>query len=146
HATGHPGRRTMGWDVIAGTRDGSNMGSVERIRSAIQKHLTEVRWHKASEGIFLGEGFSCEVWLGFDLQDEDPVSCVIFSLRGGGAPLPALTALARAERWSLVDASSSEELDLDSPSRENWEGYQELAAAAAEDMRRRESRKKRRRR
>jgi hypothetical protein len=127
----------MSWDVIAGRRNNVLLGSARQVRSTIAKYLDGVDWSDPCNGIYFGDDFSYEVWLGSNVRDEDPIEVVIFAVRGHGDPLPPLVAIARAEDWSLVDASSSEELDLEAPSRESWDGYRGLVRAATRDMRRR---------
>lgn len=127
----------MSWDVIAYDRTNKPLGKPAKVRAVLAKRLKGLDWSDPTNGIYFGDGFSFEVWLG----EQDPVINVIFGVRGGGDPLPVLVAIARAEGWSLTDASSSEDLDLDAPSSESWEGYQDLVKAAHEDLRRRGIRK-----
>jgi hypothetical protein len=127
----------MSWDVFASKRTNEPLGSPAQVRAIFAKHLKNVDWSDSTNGIFFGDGFSFELWLG----DQAPVKNIIFGVRGGGDPLPILVAIARAEGWSLMDCSSGEELDLDAPTRESWLGYQELVQQAEKDMERRGYRK-----
>jgi hypothetical protein len=124
----------MSWDVIVQNYRGNPppddeldtepepLGSAATVRERIDAHLPGVVWSDDLHGVFVGEDFSIE----FDIGDEEPVTTIMLSVRGGGDAFGALKSFAVPNQWSLFDCSESSFLDLDSPTAEGFEAFQEF--------------------
>jgi len=124
----------MSWDVmIFNTRgkkappveqfkedDYSPLGPAAEVRERLSASLPEIDWSDPTWGIYNRAGFSIE----FNVGKDDPIESMMLHVRGGGDAIAAVATIARPLGWSALDCSTSEFLDLDSPSQEGWEGFQ----------------------
>lgn len=123
----------MSWDVVVLNYGGKlsphemldadpvgPLGAAAQVRRRIAKHLPSVDWSDPAAGFYEGDGFTIE----FNAGDEDPIDSMLLHVRGRGDAIAALVRFAKPNGWSLLDCSTSEFLDPDSPSAEGWEGFQ----------------------
>jgi hypothetical protein len=126
----------MSWDVMIFNTRGKSPPSVEEfedsdyetlgpaadVRQRLSELLPGVDWSDTTWGIYEGDGFSIE----FNVGDDDPIENMMLHVRGGGEAIAAIAKFARPLGWSALDCSTSEFLDLDNPSQDGWEGFQEF--------------------
>ena len=91
-------------------------------RRQIAQHLPGVDWSDPNWGIYEEDEFTIE----FNTGEDDPLESLMLHVRGGGDALQALLRLARPTGWGLLDCSTSEFIDLENPSAEGWEAFQEF--------------------
>ena len=126
----------MSWDVsiLAGPdppnlEKGSGwepppMGTPEEVRRLISAGLNdEVAWWDDGWGQYGGDGFTFEL----DTGEDNPVTSVTVHVRGGGNPLPALFQIASPHGWYLLDWSTGDLLNAETPCS-SWEAWQDYAA------------------
>ena len=89
-------------DEIGESKAPVPLGSFANVRVAISKVLPEVVWSKPTYGIFDARGGHLE----FDLGNDDPVTAITISVRGDEEAKAFLFALARPNKWSLLDMST----------------------------------------
>lgn len=124
----------MSWDVmIFNTRgkkpppieqfeesDYEPLGPAAGVRERLSSLLPGIDWSAPTWGVFEGDGFSIE----FNVGKEDPIGSMMLHVRGGGDAIAAIFTFARPLGWSALDCSTSDFIDLDSPSQAGWEGFQ----------------------
>jgi len=97
-----------------------SLGRADDLRKTISTHLPDVDWSDPEWGMLGGDGYSIE----FNLADGEIIEHMMLHVRGGGDPVSAIAKLCKAAGWSALDTSTGRWLDVDSPSREGWEGFQ----------------------
>jgi hypothetical protein len=121
----------MSWDVVVQNFEGHPppedemveglpLGTAASIRKKIDKYLPGVNWSDPLTGFYEEEAFSIE----FQLGEEQPITCMVLAVRGGGEAFAALKSFARPHKWSLFDCTESAFLDLDSPTASGFEAFQ----------------------
>ena len=132
----------MTWNVVAfnvGERPGDlaaldrieprSMGDPDQVRARISEVWPEVRWNSEGEGFCADDWFSC--WITLLHGPDKQVPAVVFKLAGRGDPLPTLARVAARNGWQLVQASGETWVDLQNPSRDEWQAYQQSASVTA---------------
>ncbi len=97
------------------------LGPAVEVRQRIAALLPGVDWTDTSWGIYEGDGFSIE----FNV-DDDPIGNMMLHIRGGSDAISALVTICQSNSWSALDCSTSEFLDLQNPSHEEWAGFQAI--------------------
>ena len=100
--------------------------------------LPGVDWSDEQKGFFETEDFSIE----FSIPEERPITCIMLAVRGGGDAFGALKALALPNKWSLFDCSESDFLDLNRPTADSFEAFQNFRDRALKQTSRRTPPKK----
>lgn len=111
------------------------LGPAAQVRRRIAKHLPGIDWSEPAWGVFEGDGFTIE----FNSGSDDPIDSMMLHVRGGGDAIAALLKFAKPNGWSLLDCSTSEFLDLENPSAEGWEGFQDFRDKAIGQPKRKKS-------
>jgi len=96
------------------------MGSGDEIRQRISAHLPAVDWSTPTWGIYAGDGFTFE----FSVGPEEPVTNFAVHVRGSGDAIGDLLRFAIPNAWHLVDWSTGEFIDPQSPSDAGWVAWQ----------------------
>jgi hypothetical protein len=96
------------------------MGSGDEIRQRISATLSGVDWSNPAWGLYAGDGFTFE----FSVGPEEPVTNFAVHIRGSGDAIADLVRFAVPNGWRLVDWSTGESIDPESPSYAGWEGWQ----------------------
>jgi hypothetical protein len=135
----------MSWDVmIFNTRgkkpppieqfqesDYEPLGPAASVRQQLSSLLPGIDWSDKTWGIYEGDGFSIE----FNVGKDDPIGSIMLHVRGGGDAIAAIVIFARPLGWSALDCSTSDFLDLESPSQAGWEGFQAFRDKVIEQYR-----------
>jgi hypothetical protein len=143
----------MSWDVVVINYGGKRLagevpdaepvgplGPAAQVRRRIAKHLPGVDWSDPAWGVYEGDGFTIE----FNAGNDDPLDSILLHVRGGGDAITALLGFANPNGWSLLDCSTSELLDPESPSTEGWEQAFRDSAAGPPKRKKSESKAKQR--
>jgi hypothetical protein len=96
------------------------MGSGDEVRARISAHLPAVDWSDPTWGLYGGDGFSFELSVG----PEEPIKHFAVHVRGSGDPIADLLRFAVPNGWHLVDWSTGDFIEHQSPSYAGWEGWQ----------------------
>ena len=97
------------------------IGAPDEVRRRISACLPGVDWSDPTWGVFSGGGFSFV----FNLAgDESVVKHFVVHVRGGGDAVAGLLRISVPNGWHLVDWSTGELIDPDSPSDSGWERWQ----------------------
>lgn len=110
------------------------LGSWAQIRDKITACLPEFQWPPSGH---IGLAHYDENGLSLEIYEpsEDPVLHFDINVRrgGGGDPLPTLARLARTHGWALLDKSTGEYLNLEHPSDEGWQGFNQFCDRPLDD-------------
>ncbi len=96
------------------------LGSSDEVRRRISAHLPGVDWSDPAWGLYAGDGFTFE----FSLRPEEPVTNVAVHVRGSGDAVTDLLRFAVPNGWHLLDWSTGELIDPQTPSDEGWRRWQ----------------------
>lgn len=100
--------------------DPTVMGTGDEVRQRISAHLPGVDWTTPTWGLYGGDGFTFE----FSVGPEEPVTDFAVHVRGSGDAIADLLRFALPNGWHLIDWSTGEFIDPESPSYAGWEGWQ----------------------
>jgi hypothetical protein len=117
----------MSWDLMV-VRPADDMaflplGPLEELRERITASLPRTEWVSPRQGYLTTEKYSIEFGLDSTHRETD---IIWLHVRGEGDPFPAITRLCKPNGWAALDCSTGDFLDLDEPSREGWEDFQEI--------------------
>ena len=96
------------------------MGSGDEVRQSISAHLPGVDWTTPTWGLYAGDGFTLE----FSVGPEEPIIDFAVHVRGRGDAISDLFRFAVPNGWHLMDWSTGEFIDPESPSAAGWEQWQ----------------------
>jgi hypothetical protein len=96
------------------------LGSGAEVRGRISAHLPGVDWTDPTWGRYAGDGFTFE----FNMGREEPVESFAVHVRGGGDAIADLRRFAVPNGWHLLDWSTGDYIDPQSPSDAGWVGWQ----------------------
>lgn len=97
------------------------LGDADPLRTELSAFFGGLSWDDPAWGILEGDEFSFE----FNFTRLGPVDTFTLHVRGGGDAVTPIVAMCKHFGWQTLDYSTGEFLDLDSPSRESWQRYQE---------------------
>ena len=103
------------------------LGKRKDVVTAIEATFPRVAREGPSELLYRDGDLSIE----FRLEGRDPVDSVVLEVRGKGDPITPLLELATRHGWVVLDASTSEFLDPDSPSPGGYAGYRTVVKGSA---------------
>lgn len=98
-----------------------SLGDADRLRTELSAYFGGVCWDDPAWGILEGDGFSFE----FNFTKSGQVDTFTLHVRGGGNAVAPIVAMCRHFGWQALDYSTGEFMDLDSPSLESWQRFQE---------------------
>ena len=96
------------------------LGAASAVRRQISQIFAETVWSDPGWGRFDGGEFRIE----FNIGAKDSVATAALHVRGSGDPVTPIVSLCRKNGWVAVDWSDGQLINLDTPSKENWEKWQ----------------------
>lgn len=97
------------------------LGDADLLRTELSEFFGGVSWDDPAWGILEGGGFSFE----FNFTRSGPVDTFTLHVRGGGDAVTPIVAMCKHFGWQALDYSTGEFMNLDSPSSESWQRFQE---------------------
>lgn len=125
----------MSWDVMIMKCNGMNpfeeqpkyfefpsLGDADQLRSQLSDFFGSIKWDDPAWGLLTSKEFTLE----FNFTETGPVENFTLHARGGGDVVTPIVAMCKHFDWQALDYSTGELIDLDSPSSDSWERFQEF--------------------
>ncbi|MFO0939818.1 MAG: hypothetical protein U0930_03540 [Pirellulales bacterium] len=125
----------MSWDVMIMKCDGvssleelpedfefASLGDAAQLRGQLSDFFGNINWDDPAWGLLLSQEYSLE----FNFTVSGPVENFTLHARGGGDVVTPIVAMCKHFDWQAVDYSTGELIDLDSPSSDSWQRFQEF--------------------
>lgn len=99
------------------------LGSIESVAERIRSAFPGAQWSNPTWATWSLDG---DTGVTIDLEGVESSNSILVSVSGSGNPVPHLLAVARANDWVVLDASTTEFINPDEGASEGWEGYQSV--------------------
>lgn len=97
------------------------LGDADILRRELSAFFGGISWDDPAWGVLQGDGFSFE----FNFTESRHVDVFTLHVRGGGDAVTPIVEMCRHFGWQAIDYSTGEFINLDSPSTESWQRFQE---------------------
>ncbi|WP_157593878.1 hypothetical protein [Rubripirellula obstinata] len=99
------------------------LGDAAQLRVELSSFFgNAIDWSDPAWGTLNGQAFSYE----FNFSESGIVDSFTLHVRGGGDAVSPIVAMCKHFDWKAVDASEGEFIDLEDPSTDGWDGFQEF--------------------